>query len=64
IFNNVDPLRDIAVSDQLMIIVATIKASLGRHLRPWPDALVSREDIKLRVDARLDELGISHLFEK
>jgi len=34
------------------------------HLRPWPDALVSREDIKLRVDARLDELGISHLFEK
>ena len=64
IFNNVDPLRDIATRDQLMIIDATIKSSLDMHLRPWPDALASREDIKLRIDARLDELGISHLFEK
>lgn len=61
-FNNVDPLRDIVIREQLMILDATEKSILDGHPRPWPGDVRNNKDIKTRVEERLEELGISHLF--
>ena len=63
-FNNVDPRRDIVIREDLMVIDATEKSALDGHLRPWPGDIESGEEIRRRVDLRMEELGIAHLFRK
>lgn len=63
-FNNVDPQRDIFIKDDMMVIDATEKSALDGHLRPWPGDIESGEEIKRRVDLRMEELGIACLFNK
>jgi len=73
-FNNVDPSRDILISkgplDRLdhssnfqsfgykMGIDATKPFPNEGHEREWPDAMVMDADVKARVDAMWDELGL------
>ncbi len=63
-FNNVDPLRDIVINEDLMIIDATQKSHLDGHQRSWPEDVTSGEEIKRQVDLRLEELGIGYLLKK
>jgi 4-hydroxy-3-polyprenylbenzoate decarboxylase len=62
-FNNVDPLRDISLTEKLIIIDATAKNTSDNHLRPWPDEAVMSEEVKKSVDSRLEELAIANLFK-
>lgn len=73
-FNNVDPSRDILISkgplDRLdhtsnyesfgykMGIDATKPLPNEGHTREWPDAMVMTDEVKARVDAMWDELGL------
>ena len=73
-FNNVDPSRDILISkgplDRLdhssnfqsfgykMGIDATKPFPNEGHEREWPDAMVMSPDVKARIDAMWDELGL------
>jgi 4-hydroxy-3-polyprenylbenzoate decarboxylase len=73
-FNNVDPSRDILISkgplDRLdhasnfqsfgykMGIDATKPVPGEGHEREWPDAMVMSPEVKTRVDAMWDELGL------
>ncbi|MFA4917112.1 MAG: UbiD family decarboxylase domain-containing protein, partial [Syntrophales bacterium] len=61
-FNNVDPLRDITIRTNQAVIDATKKGQDDGHLRPWPDDVVMTREIKKRVTARIDELGLSRVF--
>ena len=60
-FNNVDPVRDITIRGNQAVIDATRKGLEDGHPRPWPDDVVMNQEIKERVSARREELGISHL---
>lgn len=57
-FNNVDPQRDICISDSLMIVDATRKSELDDHHRPWPDDLIIGTNIKKRIDSNWETFGI------
>lgn len=65
VFNNVDPRRDIAViRENFMFVDATGKNALDGHPRPWPGDVGSEEEMKKRVDLRMEEFGIAQLFKK
>jgi 4-hydroxy-3-polyprenylbenzoate decarboxylase len=61
-FNNVDPMRDIAVRGNQAVIDATRKGPEDGHPRPWPEDIVMTEEIRKRVTARKEELGIPELL--
>ncbi|HYA15205.1 MAG TPA: menaquinone biosynthesis decarboxylase [Syntrophales bacterium] len=48
-FNNVDPLRDIRITGEGVIIDATRKGPADGHTRPWPDEIEMTATIKERV---------------
>ncbi len=50
IFNNVDPLRDIVIEKNSVIIDATKKGIADGHTREWPDDIVMSDDIVKKVD--------------
>ncbi|OIP88781.1 MAG: menaquinone biosynthesis decarboxylase [Syntrophaceae bacterium CG2_30_49_12] len=57
-FNNVDPRRDIAIRGNQAVIDATRKGPEDGHPRPWPEDIVMTEEIRERVTARREELGL------
>ncbi len=59
-FNNVDPLRDIAIRKTGAVIDATRKGVADGHNRPWPEDAVMSPEMRKRVTERSEELGISH----
>ena len=56
VFNNVDPVRDILLSGNKMIIDATRKGMADGHTRPWPDDIVMSEEIRRLVDRKMPNL--------
>lgn len=48
-FNNIDPARDIRITDAGVIIDATRKGPADGHIRPWPDEIEMTAEIKERV---------------
>lgn len=53
IFNNVDPVRDIVLENECVIIDATKKGISDGHSREWPDDIEMSEDIVKKVDLML-----------
>jgi 4-hydroxy-3-polyprenylbenzoate decarboxylase len=62
-FNNVDPERDIIVSDKGVVIDATRKGPADGHAREWPDDLVMPETVKETVRSKARKLGIKKLTD-
>jgi 4-hydroxy-3-polyprenylbenzoate decarboxylase len=57
-FNNIDPLRDIRLSDHGLLVDATRKGTVDGYLREWPDEIEMSEEIKEKVRRRKGELGL------
>lgn len=62
VFNNIDPNRDLVISEHekgLFIgIDATKKGPADGLMRPWPDDIEMSEDIKALVDSRWSSYGL------
>lgn len=50
-FNNVDPSRDMKITEDGIIVDATRKGPADGHERPWPDEIEMTAEIKRRIDA-------------
>jgi 4-hydroxy-3-polyprenylbenzoate decarboxylase len=60
-FANVDPVRDVVIRGERAVIDASDKKGDFPGGRAWPDAIAMDPEMKARVDARLEELGIAEL---
>ncbi len=61
LFNNLDPRRDIQISNQRVGIDVTRKMAEEGYRQNWPEEIVMTQDIKDRVDAKWDRLFNSKL---
>lgn len=61
-FNNVDPLRDVLLTEQRVIIDASKKGIIDGHAREWPDEIVMSPEVKRSVRERSRELGLEDLY--
>jgi 4-hydroxy-3-polyprenylbenzoate decarboxylase len=57
-FNNVDPLRDMDLVGNGVIIDATKKGIADGHVREWPDEIEMSKDVKERIEQRKNEFGL------
>lgn len=61
-FNNVDPQRDIRLTDTSVSIDASKKGVADGHAREWPDEIEMSPEVREAVQQRSVELGISDLY--
>ena len=61
LFNNLDPRRDIQISNQRVGIDVTRKMAEEGYRQNWPEEIVMTPVIKDRVDAKWDRLLNSKL---
>ena len=61
-FNNVDPLRDVLLTEHRVIIDASKKGIIDGHAREWPDEIVMSPEVKRSVRERCHELGLEDLY--
>ncbi len=61
-FNNVDPVRDVDLSKNGLIIDATKKGIIDGFVREWPDEIEMSKGVKEKVKGRLKELGLDGLL--
>jgi 4-hydroxy-3-polyprenylbenzoate decarboxylase len=60
-FANVDPVRDVVTRGERAVIDASDKKGDFPGGRAWPDTIVMDPEVKARVDARLEELGLADI---
>lgn len=63
LFNNVDPRRDMVLSEGRIAVDATRKGIEDGHGRPWPDDIEMDPEIVRGVEARARELGIEEFVQ-
>ncbi|MDW5562754.1 MAG: menaquinone biosynthesis decarboxylase [Methanomassiliicoccus sp.] len=63
-FNNVDPQRDIRITERTVYIDASRKGLADGHAREWPDEIEMSPEVRKAVRERSAELGISDLYKR
>jgi 4-hydroxy-3-polyprenylbenzoate decarboxylase len=61
-FNNVDPLRDIRITERSVFIDASKKGLADGHDREWPEEIEMSLEVRRSIRDRSAELGISDLY--